>query len=162
MSDVLPEGRITGPIDFAQWVRQFVHAAADESWPQLCLFDPDFSAWPLGDRQVVDDLTRWGLSGGSLQMMARDFRPLTQRSPRFVEWRRRFDHRFEARAMPRTGADEPKLALWSPQWVLVALDRPGAVYVATREASVRAQLRQEWDSAWPLGAVAFPASTLGL
>lgn len=162
MSESLPEGRITGPTDFAQWIRQLIQAAADESWSQLCVFDPDFNDWPLGEREVVEHLNRWALAGGTLQMMARDFRVLTQRAPRFVDWRRRFDHRFEARSLSRSGADEPRLAVWSGRWALVAVDRPKVVYVASCEASVRAQLHQEWVSTWPMGTVAFPASTLGL
>lgn len=162
MNNALPEGRITGPTDFAQLVRHMFQVAAEESWSQLCLFDPDFSTWPLGERQVVDDLTRWGLSGGSLALLARDFQSLTRLAPRFVQWRRRFDHRFAARVMPKSSTDAPRLAIWSAQWVVVAVDRPGVVYVASREAALRAQIRQEWDSTWPMGMVAFPASTSGL
>jgi len=162
MSEALPEGRISGPRDFDALLRRLVRVAADESWPQMCWYDTDFSHWPLGEQQVVDDLTRWSLGGGSLAMMARDFRPLMRMAPRFVTWRRQFDHRFEARVLSRSVSEEPGLAIWSSSWTLVAVDRPRCVFVATSEPAVRAQRRQEWDSSWPLGTAGFPASTLGL
>jgi hypothetical protein len=162
MSEALPEGRISGPRDFEALLRQLVRVAAEQSWPQLCWYDTDFSSWPLGEQQVVDDLTRWSLGGGRLAMMARDFRPLMQLAPRFLTWRRQFDHCVEARVLSKAVPEEPALAVWAPPWALVAVDRPRRVFVATSEPAVRAQRRQEWDSAWPLATVGFPASVLGL
>ncbi|WP_180683456.1 hypothetical protein [Tepidicella baoligensis] len=158
----LPQGRFTGPADFQRLVRQAFELAPMRGWPEMRLADPDFLHWPLGEREVIDSLTRWMQFGGTLHMMAADFKGLAAYAPRFVPRRQVFDHRFEARTWPPTGLGEAALLLWTPEWVLVGLDAASCTVVATADPARRAQLRQAWDSVWQAATVAFPATVLGL
>lgn len=160
--NALPEGRFTGQADFQRLVRQAFAAAPARGWREMRLAAPDFLDWPLGEREVVDSLTRWMQVGGTLYMMAGDFKGLVAYAPRFVRWRRDFDHRFEARTWPQGGLGEAAMLLWTPEWALVGLDTASRTVVATTDAARRAQLRQAWDSAWQAGAPSFPATVLGL
>jgi hypothetical protein len=158
----LPQGRFSGPADFQRLVRAAVAQAPLRGWREMLWADPDFTHWPLGELAVVEGLTQWMQHGARLCMMAADFRPITLQAPRFVAWRRQFDHRFEARAWPRSGLPEMTMLLWTPDWAVVGMDAQAPTVVATAEAARRAQWRQAWNSAWATGTPAFPASVLGL
>ncbi len=162
MDEGLPEGRLNGPAAFASLVRDLFGQAERLGLSHIRLCDPDFAGWPLGERPLVDDLTRWALAGGRLQMLGRDYRHLRLHAPRFVDWRRHFDHRFEARVLPRGEGESSRIGILTSDWVAIALDRPHAVWVSTSDRTMRAQMKQEWDSIWPVSSRGFPATTLGL
>lgn len=162
MTDTLPEGRLQGPKDLAEVVRATFRQAVLRQWREICIADTDFEGWPLGERSVVDDLGRWAMGGGELRLLARDYRPVRLGAPRFVKWRQTFDHRVSPRTLPRSVGDDFRLMVWTPDWVVVMLDRATSTMVATTDAASRSQQRQAWDSTWPLASPGFPASTLGL
>jgi len=162
MTNDLPEGLIAGPGAWAEAIRAACRAAQSRQWRIVCLADDRFDGWPLGEAAVVATLTEWALGGGQLQLLARDFAPLIRQAPRFVQWRRTFDHRVEARVLPRSFTQETRVAVAAPDWTLVTVNREQWRGVASAEAADRAQSRQWWDSAWPMGLSGFPATTLGL
>lgn len=158
----LPEGRLQGRLLFADLVRQALAVAAAEAWSQLVLCDADFTDWPLGERAVVQALDAWAKRGRLLQLLARDFGPLRQQHPRFVQWRTRWSHRIEARAVPQAGSEACPGLIWSPSWTLERLDPERAVVLASRDAQQRQmqalRLAQWWAQAQP----GFAPTTLGL
>lgn len=162
MTDALPQGLLTGPKEWAQAIRAVCQEAHRLQWRALWLADDQFDGWPLGEAAVVAALSEWALGGGHLRLLARDFASLARQSPRFVQWRQTFDHRLEARVLPRSFAQEIRVAVWSPDWSMVAVSRDQWRAVASRDAADCAQSREWWDSAWPMGSPGFPATTLGL
>lgn len=161
-TDGLPEGRFSGRQLFTDVVRQAFATAALEGWPRLVLCDPDFADWPLGERAVVEALNAWSARGRSLHLLAREFGPLRELHPRFVQWRITWSHLVEARACSGVSADGLPSVLWSPVWTLQRLDMQRATLVADRSAERRVALQEQLQPWWQRGAPAFPASILGL
>lgn len=154
----LPEGRLEGHALFVDLIRQALATAAAEGWSRIVLCDLDFADWPLGERDVVDALHAWSARGRTLQLMARDYRDLRERHPRFVQWRVTWSHLVEAHAAQ---GDLPS-ALWSPGWTMERLDPLRSTFVASHDAARRVALREQLNQWWHKGTPAFPASTLGL
>ncbi len=48
-----------GPVEFAQAARDALAHAIEHGARRICWCDEDFAAWPLGDAEWVDPLTRW-------------------------------------------------------------------------------------------------------
>lgn len=158
----LPEGRLEGRGLFADLVRQAFAAAAQEGWPRMLLCDADFADWPLGEREVVESLHAWSARGRTMQLLARDFTPLRERHPRFVQWRVTWSHLVEAHACVHAPAADLPSVLWSPAWSLHRIDPLHGTMVASRRADQRVALQEALQGWWQKGSPAFPASTLGL
>jgi hypothetical protein len=71
--------------------RAFADAAA-VGCRELWLCDADFADWPLGERAVVEQLTRWAGSQRRLTLLATTFDDVVRRHPRWVEWRCQWSH----------------------------------------------------------------------
>ncbi|MBY0466308.1 MAG: hypothetical protein K2W33_15325, partial [Burkholderiales bacterium] len=97
---VLPAGRLEGRDAFDTVLRQAFEAAVKQGWTAWWWADADFADWPLGERATVAALNEWAGSGRRLYLLARDFKRLQAHQPRFVTWRRTWDHLIEARACP--------------------------------------------------------------
>ena len=54
--------------------------------------DPDFADCPLGERHLIDILSRWAKSHRKLTIMAARFDAMERLHPRFVAWRRTWSH----------------------------------------------------------------------
>jgi hypothetical protein len=158
----LPEGRLEGHALFTDLVRQALATAAVEGWSHIVLCDADFADWPLGEREVVASLHAWSARGRTLHLMARDFRDLRERHPRFVQWRVTWSHLIEAHACPHAVQGDLPSALWSPGWTMERLDPARGTLVASHDAARRVALREQLNLWWQKGTPAFPASTLGL
>jgi len=158
----LPEGRFDGRQAFISLIRQALQTAAREGWTSLVLSDTDFADWPLGERVVVDALTAWAGRGRHLRLLAKDFGPVRQRHPRFVQWRITWAHLVEAHAFGAAAAGDVPSAIWSPGWTLERLDPLRCVGVATIDGARRVALRERLDSTWIKGSPSFAPTTLGL
>lgn len=159
----LPEGRLEGRETFRQAVRDALHCAAREGWPELILSDADFQDWPLGESAVLQALQAWAHGSRRLTLLAMDFDPLVRLHPRFVPWRVRWEHIITCRkAATREPLALPS-ALWTPAWALHRMDPLRSVCVAGLFPERRAQLQQELQE-WLLrkSGPGFPASVLGL
>lgn len=159
---LLPEGRLEGHALFVDLVRQALASAASEGWSRIVLCDADFADWPLGERDVVAALHAWSARGRTLQLIARDYRDLRERHPRFVQWRVTWSHLVEAHACAHAAQGDLPSALWSPGWTMERLDASRGTLVASHDASRRVALREQLNQWWQKGTPAFPASTLGL
>ena len=158
----LPEGRFAGRLAFADTIRLALQHAACERWPVLVLCDADFADWPLGERAVIETLNAWAGSGRLLRLLARDFAPLRQQHPRFVQWRTTWAHQVEAQAWARAAAGDLPSALWTPGWALERLDVLRCTGVCSADPARRTALRERIDNAWSRSSPSFAASTLGL
>ena len=69
-------------------IRATLAEAADHGCRELFLCDVDYAHWPLGERAVVESLTRWGYAHRRMTLLAASFDGFAQRHPRWVEWRR--------------------------------------------------------------------------
>lgn len=155
-------GRQQGLHALREAVRQAIALADSQQIGRMLWCDRDFADWPLEERAVVEALQRWALGGGRLEMLASDFRPLQARAARFVQWRRQWDHRFEARALGRQRPDEVPTVLRLGDQMLLGLDAEQRLFVVTADRSRIAQTDEHCRSLWQQAVPAFPASTLGL
>lgn len=158
----LPQGRLEGHALFGDLVRQALATAAAEGWSRIVLCDVNFADWPLGERDVVASLHAWSARGRTLQLIARDFRDLRERHPRFVQWRVTWSHLVEAHACSSAADGDLPSALWSPGWTMERIDPSRGTLLASHDAARRVALREQLNQWWQKGAPAFPASTLGL
>ena len=84
----LPVGQFAGGVkSFQALIRQVLAQAAERNWQKLVICDPTYEAWPLGDAQVIDDLSRWIGRSKTLVMLAHRFDAVQARQARFVGWR---------------------------------------------------------------------------
>ncbi|WP_313075431.1 hypothetical protein [Melaminivora sp.] len=159
----LPEGRFAGREQFRAWVRSALAAAAREGWSELILSDGNFADWPLGERAVVESLQEWARPGRRMTLLALDFGEVARRHPRFVHWRRQWDHLLDCRQASAPDPLSLPSVLWSPQWALQRHDPVRSTGVAGSDSAQRVLLREqlgEWITS--RSCPAFPATVLGL
>lgn len=136
--------------------------AVAQEWKQMVWADADFQDWPLCERSVIDTLQAWAGKGRSLRLLARRYDVFPQRHPRFVAWRRQWDHIIECRvctAVP--GLDLPSV-LWSPHYAVLRLDPERSVGWAGHPRPRLVQLDGQLQECARHGSPGFPSTTLGL
>ena len=158
----LPEGRFSGPVEFAALVRQSLAAAASEGWREIILSDANFSDWPLGERVVAQALNEWAQSGRKLTMLAASYDEVIRRHARFVSWRRTWAHIVDCRRNAALSPDDFPSALWSPVWVFERLDLARSTGVSGAAVARRVALKERIDECLRRSSPAFASSTLGL
>jgi hypothetical protein len=158
----LPQGRFSGPGEFAENIRLAFATAAAQGWRQIIMADRSFEDWPLGERSVAQSLSDWSRSGRKLTMLAKNYDEVLRRHARFVTWRRTWAHIVECRGNTSLSADDFPSALWSPVWVCQRLDLERCRGMAGFEADRRVALREQLDECLRRSAPAFPATTLGI
>lgn len=155
-------GTFTGPTEFADVVREALACASREGWSSMVWSDASFFDWPLGERVVIDSLNAWAGTGRHLVLLARDFDGIVRHHPRFVTWRKTWDHIIECRVCKHRDASDIPSALWSPQWAMQRLDVVHCTGVAGLEPQRRTLLKEDLDECRRQSSPGFPASTLGL
>lgn len=158
----LPEGRFSGPNEFAGLVRLALETAARQGWREIILSDPDFADWPLGERAVAQSLQDWSRAGRKITLLAKNYDEVQRRHARFVSWRRTWDHIIDCRRNAALSVEEFPSALWSPTWVFRRLNIDHCTGIAGAEPSRRVLLREDLAECLLRSSAAFPASTLGL
>lgn len=156
------KGTFSGPTAFAQVVRAALARAAQEGWQAMVWSDASFEEWPLGERAVTESLQAWAGSGRQLVMLAQNYNSVLRYQPRFVSWRRTWDHIIDCRVCKTIDASEMPSALWSPHWAMRRLDLVRSTGVADLEPARRVLLKQELDECRRQSAPGFSATTLGL
>lgn len=162
LSPVLPNGRFTGRIEFAELIRQALGVAVLQGWREIVWCDPDFADWPLGERAVAQSLHDWATAGRKLTMLAENYHEVQRRHMRFVTWRRTWSHLVECRAIATAPIAELPSALWSPCWVFERTDRLRCVGTAGCDVGSRVALRERLNALLLKSTPSFPATTLGL
>jgi len=155
-------GAFEGPTEFAQMVRSALARAADEGWAAMVWSDPTFEDWPLGERAVTESLQAWSRSGRHLVLLAHRYDAVIRNKPRFVSWRRTWDHIIECRLCKNLDASEIPSALWSSHWAMQRLDLVRSTGVADLDPARRVLLKEALDECRRQSSPGFPASTLGL
>ena len=158
----LPSGAFMGRETFRDHLRAGLKAAAEQGWPELLLCDADFQGWPLGERDVVEALQTWVLVGGRCTLLAKTYDEVPRQHARFVEWRRLWSHRIDARVCREADALDLPSALWSPVWALQRLDPQRSNGLCGDDPAFRVALRQQIDGWLVRSTPGFPAYTLGL
>lgn len=158
----LPQGRFSGPTEFAGLVHLALATAAAQGWREIILSDSSFEDWPLGERAVAQSLHDWSRSGRKLTMLARSYDEVMRRHARFVTWRRTWAHIVECRGNASVSADDFPSALWSPGWVFQRLDLGRCAGITGPEAARRVALKEWLDECLRRSSPAFPATTLGI
>ena len=161
-STSLPIGRFTGRKDFEQHVCQALACAVDQGWKDLLLCDFNFEDWPLNTREVQDALDRWARPGRRLTLLAVRYDDMVRRHPRFVVWRRRWDHLLDCRVGRATAPDDFPSVLLSPHWCMQRIDRLRSVCLCHDSQEHVAALRDNLGQRVRDSTPGFPASTLGL
>lgn len=155
-------GPFSGPKAFAQTIRVALARAAQEDWPAMVWSDANFEDWPLGERAVSESLQAWAGSGRQLLLLARSYDSVIRYQPRFVTWRKTWDHIIECRVCKNIDASEMPSALWSPHWAMRRLDLVRSTGVAGLEPARRVLLKEELDERRRQSSPGFSATTLGL
>lgn len=158
----LPEGAFSGPVEFAQLVRDAIALAAAQGWREMVWSDASFEDWPLRERAVIDSLQAWAGRGRSLTLIAHRYDALPRLHPRFVTWRNQWDHIMDCRICRQVDASEFPCAIWSPVWSMRRLDLVRSTGTAGAEPQRRQRLKEALDECRRYSAVGFSATTLGL
>lgn len=156
------KGAFSGPTAFAQTVRAALACAAQDGWQTMVWSDASFEEWPLGERAVTESLQAWAGSGRHLVMLAHSYSSVLRYQPRFVMWRKTWDHIIDCRVCKTIDASEMPSALWSPHWAMRRLDLVRSTGVADLEPARRLLLKEELDECRRQSAPGFSATTLGL
>jgi hypothetical protein len=158
----LPGGRFAGREDFARLVRDALAAAARDGWKEIILSDATFEDWPLRERALVESLQAWSAAGRRLVMLASRYDELQRHHPRFVAWRKTWDHIIDCRVWRgATGIGFPS-AIWSRAWFLQRLDPQRSSGICGADPERSRQLRELLNEKIRNSSPGFPASTLGL
>jgi hypothetical protein len=153
-----------GPVEFGRVLTQAMLRAERSAARRLCWCDDDFSAWPLGEADWLESLTRWGRIGGrELVMVASDYRAIERLHPRFAIWRRDWAHVVQC-LVPEETRIVPLPTIWidtSDQAVRV-FDREHWRGRAGFDRVDRQIAREEFDAIAQRASPGFAAVTLGL
>ena len=162
LQPLLPEGRFSGPTEFATLIRLALATAATQGWRELIVSDGSFEDWPLGERVVAQSLHDWSRSGRKFIMLAKNYDEVTRRHARFVTWRRTWAHIIDCRSNASVPSDDLPSALWSPVWTCQRLDPVRCTGVMGSGAARRVALKERLDECLRRSSPAFPATTLGI
>lgn len=159
---LLLNGSFVGLDTFAQLIRDALVCAAQEGWSEMVWSDSNFEDWPLREKTVVESLQAWSHTGRRLVLLANSYDSVQRYQPRFVGWRKTWDHIIDCRVSKGRDADDLPSALWSPHWAMRRLDAVRSTGVAGYEPQRRVLLKQELDECFRQSTPGFPATTLGL
>jgi hypothetical protein len=163
MSDRPPPRIITSRTELHDALRQSFALVADEGCREVFIADPTFADWPLGERAVIESLTRWAYAHRKLTVLAQNFDEFTRRHPRWVEWRRQWAHVVECRALADDDAGKLAGLFLAPGLVtLRVLDAEHHRASLSFEPADAIRVRDNLDALLQRSEEAFPATNLGL
>jgi hypothetical protein len=148
--------------EFVDLLRETLMQALKSGAREIVLADVDFRDWPLNEPAVVDALTLWTRPHHRLQLLALRFDDVAQRHPRFVQWRRTYDHLVQAAAPQNLPESDFPAMLLTPQAVVEVLDRSSWRARASTEPLDLERCRHQLDALLQRSVPAFSATTLGL
>lgn len=163
MSDRPPPRIITSRNEFHDALRQSFDLVANEGCREVFIADPTFADWPLGERGVIESLTRWAYAHRKLTVLAQNFDDFTRRHPRWVEWRRQWAHVVECRALADDDAGKLAGLFLAPGLVtLRVLDAEHYRASLSFDPTDAIRVRDNLDALLQRSEEAFPATNLGL
>ncbi|MFI0546669.1 MAG: hypothetical protein ACH34Y_07100 [Brachymonas sp.] len=160
---ISPYTRFSGLAEWRSALLAFLQRAAAEKWPKLMFCDSDFSLWPLNDTEILAALENWSHRPNSFTIIAADYRHIERNFPRFIQWRRQWDHIVHAHTpAPVHSGSLPHCILAAPHSALHILDPVRCRGIALYEAHMVHDLELVLDEILLKASSAFPASTTGL
>ncbi len=155
--------QIAGRQGFHAAVRDALAQAATAGWRELWLCDPDFANWPLGDAAVVESLTQWAGTQRRLTLLALHFDDVARRHARWAEWRRRWSHVVQCRALLELQPDDVPVILHAPGALTVRLFDPLRYRgIVSRVPADVVSAGERIDAVLQRSVEAYPATTMGL
>jgi hypothetical protein len=148
--------------EFIDLLRETLMQALKSGAREIVLADVDFRDWPLNEPAVVDALTLWTRPHHRLHLLALRFDDVAQRHPRFVQWRRTYDHLVQAASPQNLPESDFPAMLLTPQAVVEVLDRPSWRARASTDPLDLERCRHQLDALLQRSVPAFAATTLGL
>jgi hypothetical protein len=154
---------ITSRAGFQTSLRDAFSEAAEKDCRQLWLCDTDFAGWPLGERGVIESLTRWARSQRRFTLLAERFDAVVRLHPRWVEWRRNWAHIVQCRTNDELEAGAmPTLLIAPGSFSLNLVDPLRFRGRLSREAADAVRDRELLDAVLQHSEESFPATTTGL
>jgi hypothetical protein len=162
--DELPTSRIiTSRSEFHEALKEAFAFVADKGCREVFIAAPDFSDWPLGERSVLDELTRWAYTHRKLTVLAESFDEFARRHPRWVEWRRQWSHVVECRAIDEADAGQLAGLFLAPGLLtLRVLDAEHYRASLSFDPADSIRMRDAINTLLQRSEEAFPVTTLGL
>ena len=154
---------IDGCVAFQAALKQAFADLADSSCREVWLCDRNYAEWPLSDAATLAQLTQWALPHRRLVVLAADFDSIGRHHPRWVAWRRRWDHVVACRIPSDTDADSiPCLFLAPPHIGIELHDAQKCRGTRAASPSEMVRMRSEVDAYLQRSSGCFPATQLGL
>lgn len=163
MSD-LPISRIvTSRGEFHDALREAFAYVADKGCREFFIADPTFADWPLGERAVLESLTRWAYAHRKVTVLAENFDEFARRHVRWVEWRRQWSHVVECRQVAESDVGEMSGLFLAPELLtLRVLDPVHYRASVSFDPADALRTRDQLDALLQRSEEAFPVTTLGL
>ena len=148
--------------EFIDLLRDTLMQALKSGATEIVLADVDFRDWPLNEPAMVEALTLWTRPHHRLRLLGLRFDDMGQRHPRFVQWRRTYDHLVQAATPQDVPENDFPAMLLTPHAVVEVLDRPSWRALASTDALDLERCRHQLDALLQRSVPAFAATTLGL
>lgn len=149
--------------EFQAALRDALEQAAVAGCKEMIWCDPDFSDWPIGERDCIERLSRWAMSHRRLVVLAARFDAIERQHPRFVTWRRAWSHVVHCRQVDEADVAAMPSLLLAPGLFALKLHDPlrfrGRIGWS-RPEEVRD--RDEVDAFLQRSHESFPVTRLGL
>lgn len=159
----MPDQPITTRAEFHAALRRGFAEAAAAGSREIWLSDPHFGDWPLGERDVIDSLTRWVASSRRLTLLANGFDQVARRHPRWVTWRRTWSHVVSCRINTELEADAVPTLLIAAGTItvrLIDIEHHRGHISHSRAAEI--QCKEMFDAVSQRSEEGFPATLTGL
>ena len=154
---------ITSRTEFQGAFETAILRIAEAGCPEVFISDDDFHDWPLGAPAVLDALKAWALPHRRFHVLARDYGPVVQQHPRWVDWRRKWSHMVHCRGVEHFERGRCPTLVIAPGLLGLRLSDPvhfrGRLFTAAPDIRL---LKDHFDAVSQQSVDAFPASTLGL
>jgi hypothetical protein len=161
--EITPPRIIASRSEFHDALREAFALVADKGCREIFISDADFADWPLGERAVIDSLTRWAYAHRKLTVLAQSFDEFQRRHPRWVQWRKQWSHVVECRTPDEADAGRVPGLFLAPGVVTLRVLDPEHYRASMAFDEADAILaRENIDALLQRSEEAFPASTLGL
>lgn len=158
-----PDTLITSRSEFQQALRNALAALQDSACRELWFCDEDFSNWPLGEKETIEQLSGWAHAHRRLVVLARGFDEVARRHPRWVRWRRDWSHIVSCRSNVELAAGEFPTVLLGAGTVSVRISDPQRFRGRLSHSNVELVKSKELlDAILQRSEETFPATTTGL
>lgn len=149
--------------EFQETWREALAQLAAQGAREVWFCDRDYADWPLGERAIIEQLTRWAGPHRRLVVLAAHFDTIQRAHPRWVSWRRQWSHLVQCRQVDPADAETIPSMVLAPGVLSLRVHDPvrfrGRVSQGVAEA---VRDRDELSTFLQRSHEAFPITMLGL